>query len=234
MRTWFRQGAKTLVAASAVISVVTHATVITAWVLGTMPAPDVPPGTIANRVFYIPPPDRVVHQQGNRESITYVKTDLVGPGVGEGPRMMGEARPAPTIPQSVGANEHSKDTVTAAKNEPIEGKDSVFSVLEVDTPVARMPESAAPAYPLGLLKAHIQGYVNAQYVVDTTGLADVSSFTVLEATHPDFITSVRDALPGMHFQPAKIGNQKVKQLVQQKFSFTIKDTIPPLPPKKKP
>ena len=97
----------------------------------------------------------------------------------------------------------------------------MYSVLEVDTAVVRSASSAAPAYPPKLLAAHVQGFVNAQYVVDTTGLADTTTFHVMEATNPEFINAVKDVLPFMHFQPAKIGPMKVRQLVQQQFSFKI-------------
>ena len=104
-------------------------------------------------------------------------------------------------------------------------EDSVFSVLDVDTAVVRSTSSAAPAYPLKLLQAHIMGNVMSQYVVDTTGFADTTSFTVIKATHPEFIAAVREALPYMRFSPAKIGSLKVKQLVEQNFSFKIADTV---------
>jgi hypothetical protein len=66
--------------------------------------------------------------------------------------------------------------------------------------------------------------VSAQYVVDTTGFADTSSFRVIKSTHPEFIVAVREALPYMRFRPAKIGQLKVRQLVEQQFSFKINDT----------
>jgi protein TonB len=109
----------------------------------------------------------------------------------------------------------------------------VFSVLEVDTAVVRSASSAAPAYPLKLLAARIMGSVSARYVVDTTGFADTSSFEVMKSTNPEFITAVREALPYMRFMPAKIGSIKVRQLVEQQFSFKITDTAI-VAPKKKP
>jgi len=75
------------------------------------------------------------------------------------------------------------------------------------------------------------GYVNARYVVDTTGFADTSSFEVMKATNPEFITAVREALPYMRFKPAKIGAMKVRQLVEQQFSFKISDPVAPAPRK---
>lgn len=235
MRPWISKTAKTLVVSSVVISVVTHATLITGWVLGTLPEPGLPPSSIANRVFYIPPPDRLPAQAGSHERVRYIKLDAEGLGTGEGTRQMGNERPT-TTDETLGHEiKGAKDSVATDSLPEVESKDSVYSVLEVDTAVVRSANSAAPTYPPNLLAAHVQGFVNAQYVVDTTGFADTTTFTVMESTNPEFVRAVRNVLPLMRFQPAKIGPTKVRQLVQQQFSFKITgDTLPVTPPKKKP
>ncbi|MGH7619343.1 MAG: energy transducer TonB [Gemmatimonadaceae bacterium] len=81
--------------------------------------------------------------------------------------------------------------------------------------------SAAPAYPLDLLEKHVEGMALVRYVVDTTGFADTHSFTVIRATDSGFVRAVRDALPYMRFSPAKIGAKKVRQMVEQPFTFKI-------------
>jgi protein TonB len=153
--------------------------------------------------------------------------------MGDGPRTIGDERPAaPIVDETVGRA--AADTATSAPVAPVAGPpDSVFSVLEVDTAVVRSASSAAPAYPLKLLEAHIMGSVSAQYIVDTTGFADTSSFHVMKSTNPEFIAAVREALPYMRFTPAKIGSIKVRQLVEQQFSFKITDTAV-VTPKRKP
>jgi protein TonB len=60
-----------------------------------------------------------------------------------------------------------------------------------------------------------------QYVVDTSGFADTTSLKVLRSTHADFTAAVRAALPFMRFYPAKVGAKKVRQLVEQEFTFKI-------------
>ncbi|MGQ0539385.1 MAG: hypothetical protein ACT4R6_10590, partial [Gemmatimonadaceae bacterium] len=62
-------------------------------------------------------------------------------------------------------------------------------------------------------------------VIDSTGVADVATFAVMETTHREFTNSVRSTLPHMRFRPAKIGPRRVRQLVQQLFSFKIVDSI---------
>jgi protein TonB len=177
--------------------------------------------SVRREPIYLPPPDRAASQGGSREAVHYVKLAPEGPGIGEGPRMMGDARPPAAADAIVG--DRSKDTVTSTPVPASTGEDSVYSVLEVDVAVVRAANSAAPAYPLKLLQQHISGSVAAQYIVDTTGFADTSSFQVLNTPRAEFIQAVKDVLPYMRFEPARIGKAKVRQLVEQQFSFKITD-----------
>jgi hypothetical protein len=43
----------------------------------------------------------------------------------------------------------------------------------------------------------------------------------MKSSNPGFIDAVREALPYMRFKPAKIGPLKVRQLVEQNFTFKI-------------
>jgi len=210
------------------MSAVMHALLIGAWVYATLPAANVPEDSIANRVIFIPPPDRAPGPAVVHEVVHYVESSRDGLGAGEGDanRTAGNDRPIPLSDEVAGRVPPARDTAvkTARPTVPPGTEDSVFSILDVDTAVVRSQNSAAPAYPLKLLEAHIVGSVSAQYVVDTTGFADTSSFRVLRSTHPEFVVAVREALPYMRFRPAKIGPLKVRQLVEQQFSFKITDT----------
>lgn len=105
--------------------------------------------------------------------------------------------------------------------------DNAFTVLEVDSAIARDPESAAPEYPLYLLRQGIEGSASVRFVVDSTGLVDTLTYRVVRATHDDFAVAVRRALPFMHFRPAIQGGRRVRQLAEQTFSFRItpRDTL---------
>jgi Gram-negative bacterial TonB protein C-terminal len=109
--------------------------------------------------------------------------------------------------------------------------EEVMTVLEVDSAATRVEDGAAPPYPPAMLARKLEGSVAVQYIVDTTGRADTSSFQVLDATHKDFAESVRRTLPLMRFRAAKMNDTKVRQLVQQLFSFRI-DTAMLAAPKK--
>lgn len=237
MRLWVQSySKKASVAPVGAMSAVAHALLIAGWVYVTMPAPNVPEGSIANRVIYVPPPDRAPGPRIVHEVVHYIESTRDGPGAGEegGVRTTGNDRPAALSDQAAGKVPPARDTAikTAPPTVPPGTEDSVFSILEVDTAVVRSQSSALPAYPLKLLEAHVIGSVSAQYVVDTTGFADTASFHVLKSTHPEFVAAVREALPYMRFRPAKIGPIKVRQLVEQQFSFKITDSGSVRAPKK--
>ena len=234
LRLWADSYSKsTPIGAGVSVSIVAHALLIGGAIVATLPASDVPEESIANHVYYIPPPDRTSGQSGQRETVHYIDVMQAGIGAGDGPATIGSDRPL-TIARTEGKT--TQDTTTTPEAPPLAGPpDSVFSILEVDSAVVRAANSAAPAYPLKLLQAHITGAVAAQYIVDTTGFADSASFKVMNPANPEFITAVRAALPYMRFQPAKIGTNKVRQLVEQMFTFRITDTatVAPAPVKKK-
>jgi len=227
MRLWMLSYARPRpVRNAAVLSLVAHTLIVGSWVEATRPPNSMPDESIANRLYYLPPPDRPMVARGSRETVHYF-TLAPGPEIGPGPTVATAQKPAISIPEhSPQAGERAVDSVTAP---PVIGEpegDSVFTILEVDSAVVRSQSSAAPAYPLDLLTKKVQGSVNARYVVDTTGFADTTSFEVLTATNPGFVQAVRDALPYMRFTSAKIGTRKVRQVVEQSFTFKI---TPPTP-----
>src|SRR5678810_1247231 len=63
---------KAPVFSSASLSVLAHAAIITAWVMGTLPRHDMPFDSVRREPIYLPPPDRAPSQGGSREAIRYV------------------------------------------------------------------------------------------------------------------------------------------------------------------
>ena len=99
--------------------------------------------------------------------------------------------------------------------------DQPYFEFQVEKPVVPAPGSTSPRYPDMLRQAGVEGEVLAQFVVDTTGRAESGSLKILKSSHDLFIQSVKNALPQMKFIPAEVGGRKVKQLVQQPFTFSI-------------
>jgi protein TonB len=80
-----------------------------------------------------------------------------------------------------------------------------------------------PKYPEVLRTAGLEGTVEAMFVVDTTGHADMNTFKVSNSdANQLFVKAVKDALSRLKYYPAEIGGRKVRQLVSQSFNFTIK------------
>jgi bla regulator protein blaR1 len=99
--------------------------------------------------------------------------------------------------------------------------DQAYFEFQVEQPVTPVITTAGPRYPDLLRNAGVEGEVLAEFVVGPDGTADVRSFKVLKATHDLFTKAVREALPRMRFNPARVGGKAVRQLVQQPFTFSL-------------
>lgn len=97
----------------------------------------------------------------------------------------------------------------------------VYLDFQTEKPVVQAANSAAPAYPDILRQAGVEGEALVSFVVDTSGRVDQATFKVIRTTHDLFVAAVKNVLPRMRFIPAELGDRKVRQLVQQPFSFAI-------------
>lgn len=122
------------------------------------------------------------------------------------------------------------------------------TALKSHPAVMDVRHSARPKYPKILQTYKITGSLRAQFVVDTTGLAEPATLKFLvadvdvdmvatndinggeahrnelrlAAAH-EFERAVEEALPDMRFSPAEIAGRKARQLVEQKFTFNIRE-----------
>jgi len=93
--------------------------------------------------------------------------------------------------------------------------------FQVEKPAEMLAESPKPKYPSVLESSGIAGEVQAQFVVSSSGKADMDSFKVLKSSNELFTQAVKNVLPRMKFSPAMIGGKPVNQLVQQSFQFAV-------------
>lgn len=173
--------------------------------------------------YFAPVPVRQPETPGERLSF------LDFPGAGNLGQAIG---PVETFEEGTTAEERGREGADSVEGDGMFGVaslaefppvnlDSVYFPDEVDNPAAYDPRSRAPAYPDSLQRLGIEGSVTAQFIVDTTGRAADSSLQIIGFTHESFARSVRDALPGMLFRPAELQGSKIRQLVQQTFSFRM-------------
>lgn len=134
----------------------------------------------------------------------------------EAPQVAGSSVAADKSPASPTVDAPPLESQTANSREP----DQPYFEFQVEIPV-RAEGGRAARYPDILRKAGIEGEVLAQFVVDTMGRVEPGSFKTLKATHELFASAVREALPGMIYTPARLKGAKVRQLVQQPFSFAM-------------
>jgi TonB family protein len=174
------------------------------------------------RVFFLLPPDRVDARLRQAEVIQWGKLggDLANGTQLTGPGDAGRVRAAAYGASRWGERSGARGEVPFGPA-PVLVPDTAFSVLDVDETVERYEGSAAPIYPRDLLAIGTEGLVQATYVVDTTGRVDTTTVQVVQSDDPRFTQSVRTALDGMRFRPARRAGKAVRQLVSQRFRFQI-------------
>ena len=100
--------------------------------------------------------------------------------------------------------------------------DAAYAVNQVELPVVLDPRSPLPRFPQLLRDSGVEGMARLQFVVDTLGRVELESVRVVDATHPLFAAAVQATLPRMHFSPARVGNHRVRQLVEFPIEFRLK------------
>jgi TonB family protein len=90
-----------------------------------------------------------------------------------------------------------------------------------EKPAQARPDNPEPKYPDVLRESNIEGTVEVQFVVDNTGVPDVSTLKVLSSSHDLFTAAVRNVVPRLRFTPAEIGGRKVPQWVRKTFDFEL-------------
>ncbi|MFL5568340.1 MAG: energy transducer TonB [Gemmatimonadaceae bacterium] len=103
----------------------------------------------------------------------------------------------------------------------IANTNQTYFEFQVEKPAEMLQDSPKPKYPSVLESSGIAGEVQAQFVVNSSGKADMESFKVLKSTNELFTQAVKNVLPRMRFSPAMIGGKPVNQLVQQSFQFAV-------------
>jgi protein TonB len=103
----------------------------------------------------------------------------------------------------------------------IANTNQTYFEFQVEKPAEMLSDSPKPRYPSVLESSGIAGEVQAQFVVNSSGKADMDQFKVLKSTNELFTQAVKSVLPRMRFSPAMIGGKPVNQLVQQSFQFAV-------------
>jgi periplasmic protein TonB len=97
-----------------------------------------------------------------------------------------------------------------------------WSATDVERMAVPLEDNPRPRYPFSLLSMGVEGNVVVQFVVDSTGKADMRSLRIVRSTHELFARAVRAVLPRLRFLPAEVGGNRVDVLVEQPFQFSVR------------
>ena len=101
------------------------------------------------------------------------------------------------------------------------GKNGAYGEDAVERIAWPHRDNPRPRYPAELQRAGIEGTLLVQFVVDSTGTVDEKTLNFPKDAQPGFLRAVRDALLRSRFFPAELAGTRVRQLVQQQFTFVI-------------
>jgi TonB family protein len=210
-----------------VVSMLVHGSLVTALLFGSRPAIRAATEFEERIAEYLFPQDRA--PKIGDEGLTYLRVPGGGTGssasVGGSGSATGRSATKPPDPFKLQMEKPEGGTAGTpeliAEQQKMAESMGAFALLDVDSAAVRDPRSAAPAYPEDMMAKEIEGLVRVRFVVDSTGLVDLSTFKVLETTNESFARAVRAALPGMRFRPAMMGTKAVRQLSEQPFAFRL-------------
>lgn len=115
-----------------------------------------------------------------------------------------------------------KKPVTAADLADMVASLKVYTADQVDVPARGDSLSRPqPSYPEALLFSGVNGHVLAEFVVDSLGRVEIETVGIITSTNPQFTAAVRRVLPDWDYAPAMLNGKRVRQLVQQPFSFVV-------------
>ena len=111
-------------------------------------------------------------------------------------------------------------SATSASTDPVDSPQPYFE-FQVEKQARQIPGSGNLRYPDVLRAANVQGVVLAQFPFVSDSFNQWFSFKALKSSHELFTQAVLAALPDMKFSPAEVGGSRVRQLIQQPFTFSL-------------
>lgn len=104
---------------------------------------------------------------------------------------------------------------------PVTKEENPYFEFQVTRQVEPIGMPVSPQYPVSLRSAGVSGEVLIQFVVDTTGHVETRGVRILRSSDDLFSLAAREVLPRLRFRPAELEGRKVRQVVQQPFSFSV-------------
>jgi TonB family protein len=209
---------------SVVPSVVLHLVVITAVVAaqaGGVEAPK-PSIHIDTIVFTSPvPPDQPVGRAGSAGSSSTSRVPTVPRPIFDAPTIPETG--TPTIWPSSGDSNGVDGLLTDGPSGTLaSAPGDIIGEATVDEPV-RVRVESVPRYPAALRAMGAEGVVEMEFVIDTTGRANLATAHVLSSPDERFTTAVRSALREARFVPGRYRGHAVPTLVRRAYHFQLEN-----------
>ena len=119
-----------------------------------------------------------------------------------------------------------KTAVTATQLAELVASLKVYTADQVDVPARGDSLSLPrPIYPDAMLATGLPGHVLVEFVVDTLGSVELDTFGVISSTNAPFTAAVQRVLTEWQYVPAMLSGKRVRQLVQQAFSFVVDSSV---------
>jgi len=96
----------------------------------------------------------------------------------------------------------------------------VYRAVQLDRVVELIIQPAL-RYPPALEHLAVPGTVALEFVVGVDGRVESESVRVVEASDPRFVSSATTVARGSVFRPGELGGRKVRQLVRQRYRFSV-------------
>jgi TonB family protein len=101
------------------------------------------------------------------------------------------------------------------------GPNNAFTREIVERTAWPVKDNPRPRYPEPLQRQGVEGSFIVEFVVDSTGRVDAKTLSFPSTAHPMFLRAVKDALLHSRYFPAELAGMRVRQLVQQQFTFVL-------------
>ena len=102
------------------------------------------------------------------------------------------------------------------------GRNGAYTQDIVEKTAWPVKDNPRPRYPESLQHQGVEGTFIVEFVVDSSGRVDAKTLAFPSSAHPMFLRAVKDALLRSRYFPAELAGMRVRQLVQQQFSFVLK------------
>jgi TonB family protein len=93
--------------------------------------------------------------------------------------------------------------------------------VELEYPVQEAEQTCHPGYPKELRNRGVRGSAHVRFIVGVDGRVERGSVNVYKATDPAFADAVMRAIPCMRYVPAEHKGRRVRQMIDQPFTFEI-------------